>query len=306
MKKPTVFVIGLSGESLFFEVDHFNKSGETVIAKDLHTEPGGKGFNQAMALKKLGADVHFLTITGDDDYAVIIENTLHKLGIIPHLIKVKGKKTTRAAILTDKQGDNMVCVYPGMSNDIAPDVLDGFEELIGGCDYLLMQQEYPLSLLKRGIEIARRGSTKVVINPAPANSASRKVLEEVDIITPNESEAKVIFNVKDSEPIENLIEKIKESAFEAVIVTLGSKGSIVYNKGIITKISALTVEAVDTTGAGDIYNASLIYKLACGSDLETSARFAGVVSGLSVKKKYVLNAVPSKEEIEETLKKEKL
>lgn len=304
-KQPSIFVIGLSGESLFFEVDHFNKAGETVIAKALHTEPGGKGFNQAIALSKLGATVHFLTVTGTDDYANVIEEELNRLGVFPHLVKIEGEQSTRACIMTNRLGDNMVCVYPGVSDQVSPDILGRFEDIISTCDFLLMQQEYPISVLTKAIEIAQKHQVKIIINPAPTSLFSLHLLPEAFLITPNESEAKTIFGLDQDVSIDELIDKIKESKFHQIIVTLGAVGSLVYEKGKVTLVPPLRIspnEVLDTTGAGDIYTAAVVYQLGLGIDLVQAANFASVVSSLSVKRKYVLEAVPSQDEIKFNLK----
>lgn len=308
-KQPTVFVIGLSGESLFFEVDHFNEPGETIVAHSLYTEPGGKGYNQAVALKKLGAKVHFLTVAGTDEYAQVIENDLEKRGVIPHIIKLDGEKSTRAVILTDKDGDNQVCVYPGVSNKVGPEIVERFEEIISTCDYLLMQQEYPLPVFERALRIDKKHNVKVIINPAPANLAFLPYLKEAFLITPNESEAKTIFGLSQDASIDELILKIKENVYPRIIVTLGAKGSLVYEANELTIIPALTLkpeEVLDTTGAGDTYTAATLYKMGCGESLVQAARFASIASGLSVTKKYVLEAIPSYAEIENYFKKQKV
>jgi len=285
-----ITVIGLSGESIFLNVDHFNKKGETVKSNSFHTEPGGKGYNQALALKRLGADVNFITFVGDDIYNASTIKGLKDEEIESYIIKKDGN-TAVAVIVTDKTGENNVTVYRGVNdlitfNDIAP-----YCNVIDQSEFLLLQLEMNIETCYEIIKYAYSKGVKVILNPAPAVKLDKEILKYLYLITPNEHEIKVI---SDSENI----------GIERLVVTLGSKGSIVYENGNKTIIPSIKVEAVDTTGAGDIYNASLVKCLAEGKSLIDACKYASIVSGLSVTKKGVVNSIPSIDEIKKVLKNE--
>ena len=261
MKK--VFVIGLSGESIFLNVDHFHKLGETIHAESLETECGGKGYNQAVALKKFGADVTYLSSIGKDVYGDKCEKYLMDNGVKPIMIR-KNLPTALATILTDKNSENQVTVYSGATVELSGKDVEEVEEEIKECDYLLLQLEVPLEANLKAVEIAKKHNVKIVINPAPAQNYTLELLQSADIITPNEEEAKTIFDLKD---------------------------------GNIEIIPSIKVEAIDTTGAGDTFNAMLVYQLSLGLDTKESIRWANVAAALSTTKRGVMKAIPNVDEI---------
>jgi sugar/nucleoside kinase (ribokinase family) len=130
MKENKIAVIGLSGESIFMKMDHFNQEGETVVADTYHVEYGGTGYNQALAAKRYGANVSFLTVCGNDDIANRVENTLLAEGIKPFVIRKTSGKSASACIMIDKEGRNRVVCYPGVSSFMTKDDVRLFEEEI--------------------------------------------------------------------------------------------------------------------------------------------------------------------------------
>ena len=152
-KSVKLGIIGLSGQSAFFEVDHFHEPGETLSADSLFMEPGGKGYNQAVAARRLGAEVLYLTCLGRDDFGRQCLDRLGKEGVSP-MVKWSEKATAFATILTDAAGDNQITVFAGASGDLTrQDVLDA-EEALASCDMLLMQLECPLETVVSALDIA--------------------------------------------------------------------------------------------------------------------------------------------------------
>lgn len=293
MKK--VFVIGLSGESIFLNVDHFHKLGETIHAESLETECGGKGYNQAVALKKFGADVTYLSSIGKDVYGDKCEKYLMDNGVKTIMIR-KNLPTALATILTDKNSENQVTVYSGATVELSGKDVEEVEEKIKECDYLLLQLEVPLEANLKAVEIAKKHNVKIVINPAPAQNYTLELLQSADIITPNEEEAKTIFDLKE-EPLEKILDKMDEHKIKEVIVTIGKNGAMHFKNGNIDIIPSIKVEAIDTTGAGDTFNAMLVYQLSLGLDTKESIRWANVAAALSTTKRGVMKAIPNVDEI---------
>lgn len=305
MKNKVITVIGLSGQSLFFELDKLPQTGETVLAGKVHEEQGGKGFNQAIALAKLGASVNFITFVGDDDYGKKIFTKLKSYKVNPTVIKVFNQRTAVASILTDRTGQNTVIVHPGVSENINGDMLLPYEEIIAQSDILLMQLEYPLSIIEKGLAIAKKHNVKAIINPAPFLKTAYEYLEQAFLLTPNEVEAKMLFSLSPDASREELKENIRQSNFRQMVITLGKDGVLFYHNNDFLHFPALPLrdeEVMDTTGAGDAFNASLAYQLAQNTDFKKAISFATVASGLSVTKKYCLNAFPQKNEVEKILK----
>ena len=271
-----ISVIGLGGSSIFMNVDHFHKKGETIAAQSIHEEFGGKGFNQAVACARMGAKVSFLCAVGKDNGAEKASETAKKYGVDGYFVKKDGRSTTLGFILTDKKGENQVTVF--RNAELSAGDVDDFESEIASSDFLLLQNEVPLEVNIRAVEIAKKYGVKIILNPAPIREIPEKIANEVFAVTPNEQESKAI----------------KSGRFSNVIITLGKKGCLINGK---TKIKPQKVKAVDTTGAGDTFNGALAVFLAEGDTLETACKKAVKTSSLSVTKKYVLDSIPNRDEI---------
>ncbi len=294
-----ILVIGLSGESIFLKVDHFHRKGETLRADNLVIEPGGKGYNQAVACKKLGAEVMYLTVVGDDEYGDYAIKYLEQMGIKVFYEKIKNSKTACATILTDSFGSNQVTVYSGASNYLCKKHIMLIEEAIKEVDFVLLQLEVSVELLREVIELAKKYNTEVVLNPAPALiSSDDELISKVDFLTPNEIEARDIFNIPDNIKVSEYGDFLGKIVKNNVIITLGDKGCLYVKPNYYRYFEPVKVDAVDTTGAGDVFNAALTTMLKNNS-VEEAIEFAVKASALSVCKPYVMNAIPTKKEVDE-------
>ena len=269
-----IAVIGIVGNSVFLPVERFHQGGETVEALSLHFEPGGKGFNQAVAAKRCGASVSFLAAVGRE-YRSEFADFLDKEKI-DHTLVFKDESTAFAAIVTDKSGSNHVTVYQG-AQLTADDVLL-FEESIKRADILLINNEVSEEVNAEAVRIAKKYGVRCVLNPAPARKSSEFIIDNVDLFTPNEHET---LGIEDK---------------ENVVITLGQKGCLI--KATNEMIAAENVGAVvDTTGAGDTFNGVLASMLASGFDIKEAAQAANRVAALGVTKRYAVSSIPTSEEI---------
>lgn len=289
-----IAVIGLSGQSIFMKVNNLPTPSTTIHSTNLYIEPGGKGYNQAVACKKLGAEVSYFSKVGCDEYGNICEKYLKDLGIKTIFEKDKILNTALATILTDDLAENEVIVYKGASSNLNVSELKDFESEIATADVLLLQYEISIDVVKKAIEIAKENNTLVILNPAPAIYLDKEILNMADIVTPNYEEANTLYGLD--------IEKLPSSINNTLIVTLGSKGSLLINNHTSKKFLPINVEAVDTTGAGDVFNAGLAVAIANKKSIEEAIEFATVASGLSVTKEHVMDSIPTKEMVEEYLK----
>lgn len=277
-----IAVIGICGNSIFMGVDHFHEKGETLIAHSVHEEIGGKGINQAVAAARMGAQVSFLAAIADDAAGMQCRAVAEENRINGCFAEKAGMTTTFAVILTDQNGENQVTEYAG-AQLTAADVVS-FEDEIASSDVLLMQQEVPEEVNLTAVRLARRHGTRVILNPAPIRTVPDEIARAAFAVTPNEQESQAIDTAR----------------FNICITTLGSRGCCIDGK---TVIDALPVTAVDTTGAGDTFNGVLAVCIAESMDIPTACRFAVAASGLSVQKPYVLDSIPTREEIERTMTK---
>lgn len=296
--KPKIAVLGLYGASLFFGVENFPRAGETVVSEEYLFEPGGKGYNQAVAAARLGASVCFITSVGNDAFGHSCQDYLKAEGITEHFIKQCSLPTASASIIYDSLGTSRVIVYPGASLGLTREDLFQTQDLIANCDFLLLQNELPVEILSAAVELAAELGVQVIFNPAPAGEFESSLLEKVYAITPNEGEAAVLAGLTTDSPPQKLAEKLHLRGAQKVIITLGERGVYVSAEGRATHLKAMDVQAVDTTGAGDTFNAALAVSLARGFELSEAARYAVVASGLAVTKRGVMAAIPSKENVD--------
>ena len=278
MRMGKIAIIGIVGNSVFLPVDKFGVGGETVDAKSVHFELGGKGFNQAVAAARSGADVSFCAAVGSDLYDKVA-SFLENEGIEVCLAK-KEASSAFAAIVTDSHGANLVTVYQGVQ--LEEDDLDAFEETIKSADILLLSNEVDEKINIRAIELAKKYGVKCVLNPAPARENAPYIVENVDLFTPNEHE---LASVDDR---------------ENCIVTLGKRGCLIKKTG--ETVPAIDVgKVIDTTGAGDTFNGVLCALLARGESEAVAAKAANAVSSLGVTRKYAVSSIPTREEIKEII-----
>ena len=275
-----IAVIGLLGNSVFLQTDHFHQKGETLVADGVFEEIGGKGINQAVAAARMGARVSFLGAVGNDTAAQACAELAKREGITAFLCKKPEKRTSFAFILTDKTGANQVTVYRG-AELCQEDVLQ-FEQQIAESDILLLQHEVPCPVNELAVQLAKKHGVRVILNPAPIREISDEMAAAVYAVTPNEQERQGL----------NL------SRFQNSITTLGEQGCCI-NEDIL--LPALSVQAVDTTGAGDTFNGVLAVCIAQGMELPEACKYAIAASGISVSRKHVLEAIPYREEIERSM-----
>ena len=260
-----IAVIGLVGKSMFFEVPRFHTGGETIHATGLHEEWGGKGFNQAVMAARQGAAVAFLGAVYASDMKPL-KDFCSKEGFRA-VLAAKKDATACAAILTDGTGETRVTVYPGAA--LSDRDVDEFALMIATADILLLNNEVPEAVNVAALEIAVKHKVKVIFNPAPARELPKTIRDAVSIWTPNEFEESALGDVSGE-----------------VITTLGARGCRIRSTGEI--IPAPSVQAVDTTGAGDTFNGVLAVRLAEGDTLVNACRVANEAAARSTTVRYVM------------------
>lgn len=282
--RKKIAIIGLSGESIFMEVDNFHKDGETKQATKINIEPGGKGYNQAIACARLGLDVYYLSAVGNDTYGTYCESFMKQEGIKTYFRK-KQENTAVATIITNKHGDNQVTVYRGASELLDLDDLELFKPIIKECDILLLQNEIPYNVLEEAIKYAYSYHKYIILNPAPAVYNLNNILNYINLLIPNEVEASTIYNKN--------INDISINNELKIIITLGSKGCLYIDKNIKKYYEAKKVKVIDTTGAGDVFCAAIASKILLEKDIDKVIDFAQTASSIHIQKQYVMKAIPS-------------
>lgn len=304
MKK--IVVVGSSNTDLIIKVSEIPRPGETLLGGEFMTFPGGKGANQAVAAARAGGDVIFIAAVGDDAYGEEALKGYRLDQINTANIKIcKGVPSGIAMITISEKGENAITVASGANALLTPADLGKLDKAFQEADYMLIQLETPLETVQKAVELCNKLNTRVILNPAPAAELSNKILEKVSIITPNETEAESLTGVIVSDELsaDEAAEVLHDLGIETVIITLGASGAYLSDRATSTRsmVPGFSVQAVDTTAAGDVFNGQLAVSLAEGKELEEAIVIAHAAAALSVQKLGAQSSIPRREETNDFL-----
>ncbi len=308
MRNPKVAVVGSANVDLVLRSERMPIKGETLIGDAFNIFTGGKGFNQAAAAARLGADVTLIAKIGDDPFADILRSAIDSENINTEFVKTDAEAGTGVAtIVVEPDGENSIIVVPGANMRLTPADIDVAQNSIAEADVLLLQLETPINTSEHAIEIAKANETIVILDPAPARPLPANLLSQVDILKPNEVEAGVLSGRAVSTPEDGvtaakaLQSQIASDGLSAVVLTLGQQGVLTYTQTQNTHLSAIAVEAVDTTGAGDAFSGALATALAEDKPLIEAVIFANAAGAAAVTTLGATPSMPKREKIEEIL-----
>ncbi|NRN29235.1 ribokinase [Photorhabdus heterorhabditis] len=302
MSTAKLAVVGSINADHILNLESFPRPGETVIGKQYQIAFGGKGANQAVAASRSGADITFIACVGQDDIGSRVCQQLAMDNIkISSIEAIEGETTGVALILVNQQGENVIGINAGANAALTPEYFHRYQNIIKEADALLIQLESPLETVQLAAETAKQNNTKVILNPAPAQKLSDQLLSLVDIITPNETEAEYLtgITVKDNSDAEKAAQVLHSKGIETVIITLGSRGAWLSEKGQNGKhVPGLKVKVVDTIAAGDTFNGALVTALLEGKEMLSAVRFAHSAAAIAVTRQGAQPSIPWRNEID--------
>ena len=296
-----ILVVGSSNTDMVIKAAHLPRPGETILGGTFFMNPGGKGANQAVAIARLGGPVTFICKTGSDIFGHQSQQLFEEEGInTSYVFSDSGNPSGVALITVDEKAENCIVVASGANANLLPSDLEKAEEAIERADLVLMQLEVPMETVCFVADIAWQKGKKVILNPAPAHPLPADLLRHFYLITPNETEAEMITGVKitDESSAGEAARALSGMGVQHVIITLGSKGALIYSNGKAEMVPALKVEAVDTTAAGDVFNGALTVALSEGRSLKEAARFACKASAISVTRVGAQSSAPYRNEVD--------
>lgn len=295
-----IVIVGSLNMDLVLSIDKMPKVGETIHGEHMHYMIGGKGSNQTVGCARLQNDVTILGTLGKDTFGEKIINQLEKEKVTHRYLEMIPESFTGIATILKTNEDNSIIVIPGANGHCTSLYLDRYEEIIAKADLLLTQLEIPIETVEHALRLAKKHNVTTILNPAPAKPLSKELLSLVDYLTPNETEFDFITGSThcDEDQFTKAMLAFREEHQCEIIVTQGSKGCSFIQDGKVCSLPAKKVDVVDTTGAGDTFNAALAHGISHGWDLAKSVEFSIKASSLSVTRLGAQTGMPTLDELE--------
>jgi ribokinase len=298
---PRILVVGSINIDIVVLTERLPTPGETITGGTLLINHGGKGANQAVAARRLGADVRFIGCVGDDTFGPELRQSMVVEGIGVHgLATIAGMHSGTAVIVVDAAGRNQIAVASGANLRLTVDWAARFLEAFAWAQVVICQLEVPLDTVLWTLRTARQHGATTVLNPAPAQPVPPELWPLIDYVTPNEVEAAQVSGLPLAalSDADNVARALLARGPRVVILTLGTQGAFVGTLDHMVHIPAFPVTVVDTTAAGDAFNGALAVALAEGRPLAAAVRFANAAAGLACTQRGAQNSLPVRTQVE--------
>lgn len=304
-----VCILGSMNMDIVITVASMPKVGETILCNDVKKLPGGKGANQAIAAKRTGAEVYMIAKIGKDENGEALLKGLQNDNInTKYVLRDEDKDTGMAIITVNSEGNNSIIVVPGSNMNISKSEILKAEEAIKHSDIIVAQLETPMDAAAEAFKLAKKHNKLTVLNPSPSKILSGELIENTDIIIPNETEAYSITGteVRDIESAKEASRFFFDKGVEVVIITLGENGAAIVTRNNAELIPAYKVKVVDTTAAGDSFLGAIVSKINVKDisfeNLKKAVEFGNKVSSIVVQRKGAQPSIPYLDEVEKNYK----
>jgi len=293
----TILVVGSANVDLVVTSKKLPLPGETLLGAAFSSHLGGKGANQAVAAARAGAKVRMLARVGQDAFGDRLLDGLTAEGIDTTSV-LRVAAASGVALIVTTGGSNMIVVAPGANDLLTEDAVRN--EYFDGIQCVLAQLEIPLETVQRTAALSRERGAVFILDPAPARSLPDALLGNVDWLTPNESEARILLGVSEQK-VDGVAaaREFRRRGVPGVIIKLGDRGIVLcHGENDPITLPALKVSAVDTTAAGDVFNGAFAAALTHGKNPVDAAKFAIAAAGISVRRLGAQSSIPRREEID--------
>jgi ribokinase len=302
-----IVVVGSVNLDLVCSGKRIPAPGETLMGENFQTFFGGKGANQAVAVARLGYPVSMIARVGDDEFGGRLRIGLRTANVNVREVRTCTDTASGVALITvDAAGQNSIMVIPGANSKLTPQDLDRAKSMLCTAGMVLTQLETPLDTVEYLCELTHRAGVPLMLDPAPARALSRKVLGRVSYLTPNETETCALCGISPSKlnqsAIADCAKELQARGTANVIVKLGARGAYVHAAdGLSKAIPPFKVPVVDSTAAGDAFNAALAIALLRGSSLPVAAQYAAAAGAVSVTRAGAQPAMPTAADVDALL-----
>jgi ribokinase len=296
--KKKLLVVGSINIDLVASANRLPAPGETILGSSFDVFNGGKGANQAVAIAKLGAPVDMIGSLGTDLFAERLLSGLKTAGVDTHAVQMVAGPCGVAHISRADNGENSIIVIPGANHLVSAAFIDSHLDAVQRASMILVQLETPLDAVIRLAEQAWEAKTPLMLDPAPARPLPEVLLKRTTWLTPNETEAQMLLGRVNLDPAE-AAQKLLATGVRNVALKLGAQGVYLAGRDCSgQQIPAFKVKAVDTTAAGDCFNAAFAVALTGGKPPAEAARYASAAAAISVTRAGAQPSLPTSAEVE--------
>ncbi len=302
-----ILVVGSINLDLVVSTNRIPQIGETITGRDFQTFFGGKGANQAVGVARLGYPVSMIGRVGNDEFGRRLRRALSLAGVQAQAVRVTSQTPSGVALITvESQGRNSIVVIPGANGKLTPWDIRRELALVRSAGLILSQLEIPLETVDYLAAAAARFGIPFVLDPAPAQKLPSSLLKRVAWLTPNETEAGILCGASPDAVTTESARKVAKSLLKRgpqnIALKLGSRGVYWASGNGESFVPAFKVQAVDSTAAGDAFNAGLAVSLMKGAEPPEAVRFASAVAALSVTRAGAQPSMPTAREVSRFLK----
>ena len=295
-----IVVVGSLNMDLIGQSPRIPTPGETVIGHHFSTAAGGKGANQAVAAARLGAQVTMVGCVGNDEYGNTLIQRLQGDSVDTQFVRRDDEAHTGIAIIqVSDDGENSILVISGANWQLTQEDIAQANQTIAQADLLMLQLEVPLNVVEYAVQTAVSHNVPILLNPAPARQLPKSLLSTITYLTPNESEAALLtkLSIAGMASVKTAVSQLKQTGIDNIIVTLGSRGAFLSTKDEELHIPAFEVTVIDTTAAGDAFNAGFGVAVAEKRPLAQAVRFAAAAGALATTKLGAQPSLPTRAEV---------
>ncbi|GHV59673.1 ribokinase [Bacteroidia bacterium] len=295
-----IVVIGSSNTDMIIKSDRLPVPGQIIAGGQFMMNSGGKGANQAVAIARMGGNVTLITKTGNDLFGKRSLELYKSEGIVTdYVFSDPDNLSGVALILMDTSGEKCISIAQGSIRTLSVKDIEKARTEIENAGILLMELEIPMETAEYVAKIASEKGVKVILNPSPVQVISQELLQQVQIIIPNKTEAELLtgINVYDWDSARKAADRIHEKGVETVIITLGSKGVLVREDGRFHEIAAEKVKAIDTTAAGDTFCGVFCVGLTENMSIVEAAKMACKAAAIAVTRRGMQESIPYRKEL---------
>lgn len=304
-----ILCMGSMNMDLVMVMDRLPEPGETVLTDNFSTYPGGKGGNQAVAAAISGARVQMFTKLGGDGFSEELIQMMKEKGVDTSRILRDPESTAGIAMIrVDKNGQNSISFTPGSNARLSPEDVEKNSDLFKRGRILLLTMEIAQETIFRAIKLAHENGMFTIVDPAPAprNGFPDSIAPLINLIKPNESEARILtgIDVHDRESARIALQRLSSMGFNLPIITLGEKGVVGVDGNDFMDLKPFDVHCVDTTAAGDVFSGALAAALSKGVHLKESLEWANAAGALSTTISGAQTSIPAPKSVEKLLRRQ--